>query len=79
MGKIMYEMAEIIYLHITEQTLADNTILISNRELADTYQFPLEDVEVIIDGLIDNGYLLKLRDGFYSVKFGKLDEIKIAG
>ena len=79
MGRIMEEMAEIIYLHILEQTLLDNTIMITNKGLADTYQLPEEDIETIIDGLVDNGYLLKLREGFYSVRFNKLDDVKTTG
>ena len=72
----MGELEETIYIHFLEQTLIDNTIMVSNRSLAETYQVPLDEVERIIYGLISGGYLLKLREGYYTVCFGHLDEIK---
>ena len=72
----MGKFEEILYIHILEQTLTDNTIMISHCGLAETYQIPLNDVERIIVGLISGGYLLKLREGYYSVMFGHLDEIR---
>ena len=76
MAEINEDMAEIIYVHILEQTLIDDTIMVSNKELAETYKIPEEDVETIIDGLIDNRHLLKIRDGCYTVKFDNLEQIK---
>lgn len=72
----MVELEEQIYVHILNQSLIDNTIMISNAGLADTYQIPLAEVSRTIDGLIRGGYLIKLREGYYSVMFGHLDEIR---
>jgi hypothetical protein len=72
----MDELEEIIYIHILNQTLIDNSILISHCGLAETYQVPEVEVQRIINGLIDNGYLLKLGKGHYTVKFDRLEQIK---
>ena len=75
----MGEVSEQIYVHILNQTLLDNSVAISNTELAQTYQIPLDEVEGIIEGLIKGGYILKIREGFYTVLFSHLDEISVAG
>jgi len=72
----MDEIEEQIYIHILNQTLVDNTIMISHAGIADTYQIPLDVVSRTIQGLIDNGYIMRLREGYYSVKFDKLDQVK---
>ena len=72
----MGEVEETLYIHILEQTLLNNTIMISHAGLAETYHLPLAEVLKAIDGLISDGYLLKLGEGYYSVKFSHLDEIR---
>ena len=72
----MGEVEEILYVHILNQSLIDNTIMISNAGLADTYQIPLAEVTRTMEGLIRGGYLIKLREGYYSVLFGHLDDIR---
>ncbi len=73
----MDEEAENIYIHILNQTMLDNSIMISTTELSETYQIPIEEVSRIIEGLISGGYMIRLRDGIYSVRFTHLDEISV--
>lgn len=73
----MDELEAALYVHITNQTLSDNTILISNQELAENYGVPTEIIEIHIQRLIDKGYIKVIRPGYYSVLFGKLDEKRV--
>lgn len=71
----MGDIQEQIYIHILNQTLIDNTIMISDAHLSETYQLPQSDVAKFIDELIARGYIMRIRDGFYSVRFGHLDAL----
>lgn len=69
----MDENEELILCEIMNQTLVDNSAMISDGDLALMFGLSVEKVRTLIERLIADEYLIRLAVNRYTVKFDKLN------
>ena len=65
----MDELKMMILAEITNQTLVDNTAIISDGDLAGMLGVPEESVKMAIESLIGDNRMIRLNKIRYSIKF----------